>query len=222
MLGLAACSGRAGPATESGPGGPRTDAPPSPTGKSAEADTASEAAADPAQPAPPAHLAESGLAVGEHFEPFEVHDPSAGESFCMVCEPATSPKIVAAGVLGDAEFEEDIKDIDAIVAKWGRDRVTAFAVVGVLENGTLVTPTRGGEEFVGRAGQLRDQLDVSIPVVIPVAGPDGPDAIWNERYHVTRSRTIMLADGDDEVKYSAIAPEHLGPLDAAIRAALGS
>lgn len=216
MLAAVGCSGRAGPGAESGPQQTRTAAAPAPR------EPAPAPARRPATPTEATRSVESGLAVGDKLEAFETFDSASGETSCQLCEYEATPKIIVAGTLDDPEFQEDIKDVDAIVAKWGRDRVKAFAVVAMPRDGRLSAPDEVDQELATRVQRLRKLLDVGIPIVIPTAEDGSESSVWEDHYNVTRSRTLIFADERDEVQYSVTAPDHLGPLDQAIREALGS
>ena len=45
---------------------------------------------------------------------------------------------------------------------------------------------------------------------------------FDEYYNITRSRTVMFADGRNAVKYSAVAPADLAELNTAIQGVIGS
>ena len=61
-----------------------------------------------------------------------------------------------------------------------------------------------------------------MPVVIPAAKDGAANQTWEEHYNVTQSRTLMFANGRNQVLYSQIAPSDLGDLDRAIKSVLES
>lgn len=210
---LTACDG--GKAEQSSrPSGPEKPAPvaekaPSPAEKPAEAE----------KPADTRVLADSGLGVGGRFKAFDIVNCDTGDKYCQVCKFGGSPKIMAVGTLDDPAFGEDIKNLDALVQKYGEDKLKAFAVVTDIKDGKSVTPTEDREALQARVKALREQLGVKIPVVIPDAA-EGKEA-FDDYYNITKSRTLMFADGGNAVKYSGVAPADLADLNAAIQQVLG-
>jgi hypothetical protein len=172
---------------------------------------------EPAAAEPEGEVLASGLAVGERFRAFQIVNCESGDEYCQVCKFGPSPKILAAGTFGDEAFKKDLKDIDAILAQYGDDKVKAFAVMGELDGGKLATPTKKRAELEAKAKALKEELGLSYPIVIPASKDGARNEIWEDHYQISRSRTLMLADGRNTVKYSQIAPANLGGLDAAVR-----
>jgi len=177
------------------------------------------APASPPAPAPVDPVA-SGLRVGEHLQPFDAFTGESGERSCPLCRLDGFPKILAAGTIGDEAFGEDLKNIDAIVAKYGEDQVKAIAVLIDAPANARAGP-EPAPALPARAEQWRRQLEISMPLVVPAAG-DAASSTWDTHYRVTRNRTLMLADRANQVRYSAVAPTDLAALDAAIRSAVDS
>lgn len=166
---------------------------------------------------PDARLVASGLGKGERFAPFEIINCDTGDEYCQVCKFGSSPKIMAAGTFGDKDFEADLKAIDALVQEFGDDKVKAFAVVGEIKDGKLVTPVGNKDDMQAKAKELRDTLGVSIPIVIPAPDGDNANAQWEDHYNVTESRTVMFADGRNKVHYSEVAPADMNGLKDSVR-----
>lgn len=164
-------------------------------------------------------LADSGLASGGKLTAFEIVNCESGETYCQVCRFGPSPKIMAVGTPDDAQFHEDLKDLDAIVKKYGDDKIKAFAVITDIVDGKGVTP-KDVEAAQKQANELREKLAISIPVVVPAPGDDGANREWDEYYNITKSRTVMFADGHNAVKYSAVGPEDFSELNEAIKAVI--
>ena len=166
-------------------------------------------------------LADSGLGVGGKFQAFDIVNCDTGDQYCQVCKFGGSPKIMAVGTLDDPEFKNDIKNLDALVQKYGEDKVKAFAVVTDIKDGKATTPVADRDALVAKAKALRTELGVKIPVVVPANENGAPNAAF-EGYNVTKSRTVMFADGRNSVKYSAVAPKDLAELNTAIESVVGT
>jgi hypothetical protein len=162
-------------------------------------------------------LADSGLGKDGKLTAFDIVNCESGEQYCQVCRFGGSPKLMAVGSLDDAQFHEDLKDLDAIVKKYGEDKVKAFAVVTEIVDGKGVTP-KDVEAMKTEANALRQKLAISIPLVVPAPGEGGANREWDEYYNITKSRTVMFADGRNTVHYSAVGPEDWAGLNAAIKA----
>jgi hypothetical protein len=129
---------------------------------------------------------------------------------------------MAVGTIDDEGFKQDLKQLDAMVAKYGEDKLKAFAVIASNDNGKLGTPVGNKDELQAKAKALRTELGITIPVVIPAPEAGGPNGVWEDHYQIKQSRTIMFADGRNLVKYSAVAPSDYTSLDEAIKAVLGA
>jgi hypothetical protein len=198
------------------------------------APTPAEAAPAPVEPAPRAATPDaatpgteaptvaSGLALGQRFAAFEIINCDSGDEYCQVCKFGSSPKIMAVGTIDDEGFKQDLKYLDAMVAKYGEDKIKVFAVIASNDNGTLGTPIGNKDELQAKAKALRAELGISMPVVIPAPEAGGPNGVFEDHYQVKQSRTIMFADGRNLVKYSAVAPSDYASLDEAVKAALGA
>lgn len=165
-------------------------------------------------------LAESGLAKDGKLTAFDIVNCESGEQYCQVCRFGGSPKLMAVGSLDDAQFHEDLKDLDAIVKKYGEDKVKGFAVVTEIVDGKGVTP-KDVAALQAEANALRQKLAISIPVVVPAPDDAGTNREWDEYYNITKSRTVMFADGRNTVKYSAVGPTDWSGLNDAIKAVVG-
>ena len=173
-----------------------------------------------AKPADDRELADRGLGVGGKFKPFEIVNCESGEKYCQVCQFGSSPKIMAIGTLDDPEFRNDLQNLDALVQKYGEDKVKAFAVVTDIKDGKSTTPLAEREALIARVKALKAELGVKLPLVIPDI-EDGANKAFDDYYNVTKSRTLMFADGRNSVKYSAVAPTDLSALNTAIQAVVG-
>jgi hypothetical protein len=162
-------------------------------------------------------LADSGIGVGGKLSAFDIVNCESGEEYCQVCRYGGSPKIMVVGAPDDDRFKANVKDVDAIVKKYGEDKVKAFAVVTDIADGKALTP-RDRAAAQKKADALRQELAVSMPVVIPSPGEEGGNRVWDEYYNITKSPTIMFADGRNEVKYSAVGPDDFAALNDAIKA----
>lgn len=194
--------------------------------KPAPAPAASEPAAAtpapaPAKPVDDRVLADSGLGVGGRFKPFDIVNCETGDTYCQVCKFGGSPKIMAVGTLDDPAFRDDIKNLDALVQKYGEDKVKAFAVITDIKDGKSATPTQDVPALQAKVKALKEELGVKIPLVLPAAEEGQPNAAFDGYYNITRSRTLMFADGRNAVKYSAVAPTDLAGLNAAIQGVIG-
>jgi hypothetical protein len=161
-------------------------------------------------------LAQSGLEKDGKLTAFDIVNCESGEQYCQVCRFGGSPKLMAVGSVDDAAFHEDLKDLDAIVKKYGEDKVKAFAVVTEIVDGKGVTP-KDVEKAKQEAKALREKLAISFPVVVPAPGDGGGNREWDEYYNITKSRTVMFADGRNTVKWSAVGPEDWSGLNEAIK-----
>lgn len=162
-------------------------------------------------------LASSGLAEDGALVPFEIVNCEDGDAYCQICRFGRSPKLMAVGTVDDPAFLEDLKDLDAIAQKYGSDKLGAFAVITEIEGGKATTP-KDVEEAKQRANDLREKLALRMPVVVPAPGDDGTNRAWDEYYNITRSRTVMFADGRNTVRYSAVGPDDFSELNEAIEA----
>ena len=183
----------------------------------------------PATPAEPAAkpvddrvLADSGLGVGGKFKPFDIVNCESGEQYCQVCKFGGSPKIMAVGTIDDPEFRNDLQNLDALVQKYGEDKVKAFAVLTDIKDGKSSTPIADREALIAKAKALRTELGVKFPIVVPASEAGAVNKEFDDYYNVTKSRTLMFADGRNSVKYSAVAPADLAALNTAIEAVVGA
>jgi hypothetical protein len=163
----------------------------------------------------------SGLDLGMRFAAFDIVNCDSGDKYCQVCQFGGSPKIMAVGTIDDEQFKKDLQDLDAIVAKYGDDKVKAFAVIAESKDGALVTPLASKDDLQAKAKALKEELGIKMPIVVPAAEGDQVNGVFEDHYQIKQSRTIMFADSKNEVKYNAIAPENYQALDEAIKAAVG-
>jgi hypothetical protein len=161
-------------------------------------------------------LADSGLGKDGKLTAFDIVNCESGEQYCQVCRFGGSPKLMAVGSLDDAAFHEDLKDLDAIVKKYGEDKVKAFAVVTEIVDGKGTTP-KDVEAAKQKASELKQKLAISFPVVVPAPGEGGGNREWDEYYNITKSRTVMFADGRNTVHWQAVGPEDWSGLNEAIK-----
>jgi hypothetical protein len=203
-------------------GGETAQKPAPVTAKSAEPapEPAPVVEAPPAKPVDTRVLAASGLGVGGQFKAFDIINCDSGDKYCQVCKFGGSPKIMAVGTIDDPAFGEDIKNLDALVKKYGEDKIKAFAVITDIKDGKSATPTEGREALEARVKALRAELGVTIPLVVP-AEEGGKNEAFDDWYNITASRTLMFADGRNAVKYSGVAPADLSGLNTAIVEVLG-
>lgn len=199
-----------------------------PTDAQNQPQAAKPPAPEPAKPAPAPEASEpaartvaSGLDLGMRFAAFDIVNCDDGDEYCQVCRFGSSPKIMAVGTIDDAKFKKDLQDLDAIVAKYGEDKVKVFAVIAEPKDGALVTPLANKADLQAKAKALREELGISMPVVVPAAEGDAINGVFEQHYQIKQSRTIMFANGKNEVTYSAVAPDDFQALDQAIQAALG-
>ncbi|MGH1346258.1 MAG: hypothetical protein ACRBN8_32125 [Nannocystales bacterium] len=165
-------------------------------------------------------LADSGLGVGGKLSPFQILNCEDGEEYCQVCRYGSSPKLMAVGTADDEAFRKDLQDLDAMVKKYGSDKVKAFAVITEIEDGKAVTP-KDPEASRAKAKALKAELGLDFPVVVP-APEDGHNETWERYYNITKSRTVMFSNGRNQVKYSAVEPSDFADLGEAIEAVLGA
>jgi hypothetical protein len=203
------------------------DKPAEPAQAKSEPGTPAAAPVEAAEAKPEAAQSEiatvaSGLALGQRFAAFDIINCDSGDEYCQVCQYGSSPKIMAVGTIDDEGFKQDLKQLDAMVTKYGEDKIKAFAVIAVNENGLLGTPIGNKDELQAKAKALRAELGISIPVVIPAPKAGARNERFEDHYQIKQSRTIMFADGRNLVQYSAVAPSDYASLDAAIQAAIGA
>ncbi len=167
-------------------------------------------------------LADSGLGVGGKFKPFDIVNCESGDQYCQVCKFGGSPKIMAVGTIDDPAFKTDLQNLDALVQKYGEDKVKAFAVVTDIKDGKSTTPLADREALIARVKALKTELGVKLPLVVPAAEGGVANKEFDDYYNVTRSRTVMFADGRNSVKYSAVAPTDLADLNKAIESVVGA
>ncbi len=166
-------------------------------------------------------LASSGLGVGGKLSAFQILNCEDGEEYCQVCRYGGNPKLMAVGTADDEAFRKDLKDLDAIVKKYGDDKVKAFAVVTSIDSGKAITPADAAQAQA-QAKALKEELGVSFPIVVPAPEDGGKNKIWEDYYNITASRTVMFSDGRNEVKWSAVAPEDFAGLGEAIESVIGT
>ena len=176
----------------------------------------------PAKPAEDRILADSGLGVGGKFKPFDIVNCESGEQYCQVCKFGGSPKIMAVGTIDDPAFKTDLQNLDALVQKYGEDKVKAFAVVTDIKDGKATTPLADRDALIARVKALKTELGVKLPIVVPAAEDGAANKAFDDYYNVTKSRTVMFADGRNSVKYSAVAPQDLAALNTAIQSVVGA
>ncbi|MEM9457395.1 MAG: hypothetical protein AAGF11_24660 [Myxococcota bacterium] len=164
-------------------------------------------------------LAKSGLGKDGKLTAFDIVNCESGETYCQVCRFGGSPKLMAVGQLDDEAFHEDLKDLDAIVKKYGDDKLKGFAVITEIVDGKGVT-SKDVATLQQQANALREKLAISLPVVVPAPNEQGQNREWDEYYNITSSRTVMFADGRNAVKYSAVGPEDFSELNTAIQSVL--
>lgn len=178
--------------------------------------------ADPTpDPAPVERTVASGLDLDMRFAAFDIINCDSGDQYCQVCKYGPSPKIMAVGTIDDVAFKQDLKDLDALVKKYGDDKVKAFAVIADAKDGALVTPTGNKDELQAKAKALKEELGLSFPIVLPAPNGEDLNGTFEDHYKITASRTIMFADGKNKVKYSAVAATDTAALDEAIKAVVG-
>jgi len=166
-------------------------------------------------------LADSGLGVGGKLSAFQILNCDDGEEYCQVCRYGSNPKLMAVGTVDDEAFRKDLKDLDAIVKKYGADKVKAFAVITEIENGKAITP-KDVEAAKAKAKALKAELGIDFPIVVPAPEDGGANEIWEDYYNITKSRTVMFSDSRNKVQYSAVEPADFAELGKAIEAVLGA
>lgn len=166
-------------------------------------------------------LADSGLGIGGKLSAFQILNCEDGEEYCQVCRYGGSPKLMAVGTVDDEAFRKDLKDLDAIVKKYGADKVKAFAVITEIENGKAVTP-KDPEAAKAKAKALKAELGIDFPIVVPAPEDGGANETWEDYYNITKSRTVMFSDGRNKVQYSAVEPVDFADLGKAIEAVIGA
>ncbi len=211
LLGMTACDKPAEPAPQAAA---KPDAKPD-----AKPEPAQVEAEQPAKPE--VRTTASGLDLGMRFAAFDIVNCDSGDKYCQVCEFGGSPKIMAVGTIDDEQFRKDLQDLDAIVAKYGNDKVKAFAVIAEAKNGALVTPLASKADLQARAKSMKEELGITMPVVVPAADGEAVNGVFEDHYQVKQSRTYMFANGKNEVKYTEVAPTDFKALDEAIKAVLG-
>lgn len=166
-------------------------------------------------------LARSGLGVGGKLSAFQILNCDDGEAYCQVCRYGSNPKLMAVGTVDDEAFRKDLQDLDAIVKKYGADKVKAFAVITDIEGGKAVTP-KDPEATQEKAKALKAELGIDFPLVVPAPEDGGKNEVWEDYYNITKSRTVMFSNGKNEVLYSAVEPEDFAELGTAIETVIGT
>ncbi len=166
-------------------------------------------------------LADSGLGIGGKMRAFQITNCDSGEEYCQVCRYGGSPKIMAVGSVDDADFRNDLQNIDAVVQKYGEDKLKAFGVIAEIKGGKGMTPKEHREELIAQVKAMREELGITIPVVVPALEEGGANAAFDDYYNITKSRTVMFADGRNSIRFSAVAPSDLAGLNTAIKDVLG-
>ena len=206
-------------------GGCDNKAEPAATKTAAAADVKTEAKTpapvEAAKPVDDRVLADSGLGVGGKLKPFDIVNCDSGEQYCQVCKFGGSPKIMAVGTIDDPAFKTDLQNLDALVQKYGEDKIKAFAVVTDIKDGKSTTPLADREALIAKVKALKAELGVKLPLVVPAAEGGVANAAFDDYYNVTKSRTVMFADGGNSVKYSAVAPSDLAELNKSIESVVG-
>lgn len=180
-----------------------------------------------AKPDPVALAAEArkagngGIPVGQRFQAFDIINAVTGESYCQVCRYGGSPKIMATGTIDDPAFKEDLKNIDALLAKYGEDKLKAFAVIAPNKDEHFITPLEDREALQAKAKALAAELELTFPVVLPAPSGEDRNSVFEDHYNVKTSRTLMFADGSNLVKYNEVAPANLASLNTEITNTLG-
>jgi hypothetical protein len=118
---------------------------------------------------------------------------------------------MAVGTIDDPAFKTDLQNLDALVQKYGEDKIKAFAVVTDIKDGKSTTPTADREALIARAKALRTELGVKFPIVVPASEAGAPNKEFDDYYNVTKSRTLMFADGRNKVKSTAPSPPPTSP-----------
>ncbi len=201
----------------------KADTAPAKTAGAAEvkAPVKAETPPEAAKPADDRILADSGLGVGGKFKPFDIVNCDSGDQYCQVCKFGGSPKIMAVGTIDDPAFKTDLQNLDALVQKYGEDKIKAFAVVTDIKDGKSTTPLADREALIAKVKALRTELGVKLPMTVPAAEGGAVNKEFDDYYNVTKSRTLMFADGRNSVKYSAVAPSDLSELNKAIESVVG-
>lgn len=150
-------------------------------------------------------LADSGLAVGSRLSAFDIINCESGEKYCQVCRFGGNPKIMAVGSSDDESFKKDLRDLDAIAKKYEGQNVKAFAVITDIVDGKATTPA-DAKVAQAKAEAIRKELGITMPIVVPAPEEGGANKIWDEYYNITASRTVMFADGRNNVTFSAVGP----------------
>lgn len=166
-------------------------------------------------------LAQSGLDKASKLSAFDIINCETGEEYCQVCRFGPNPKLMAVGTADDEAFAEDLKNLDAIAQKYSDTKLKTFAVITPITDGKGHSPAdvKAAQE---QANELRERLALTIPVVVPSPDAKGANREWDEYYNITKSRTVMFADGDNVVQYSAVAPADFAALNDAIVAVVKS
>lgn len=142
--------------------------------------------------------------VGDRLQAFIVQDSEKRNKQCFVCAYAGKPTILAVGELDDARFEDDLAAIEAIRAE--RPGLTAFAVLGRFEGGTLRSPADEAAALEALEA-LRARRGIGFPLsILPKEmSPEQRQnyAPFGAAYAIDRGRTVWFADADNHVRYAA-------------------
>ena len=122
----------------------------------------------------------SGLDLDMRFAAFDIINCDSGDKYCQVCKFGPSPKIMAVGTIDDADFKQDLKDLDALVKKYGDDKIKAFAVIADAKDGALVTPIGNKDALQAQAKALKEELGLSFPVVLPAPEGEAVNGVFEE------------------------------------------
>jgi hypothetical protein len=120
-------------------------------------------------------ISQAALKPGESLTPYEIQNVASGEKYCQVCAYGTkAAKVVAFGKLNDSKFWADLKELETLHQKYGKD-------LGVFAQVIDSKDTKAIREAAKKNG-------ISFPVVVAV------EKDWDDAYNVKGvSRTIYYA-----------------------------
>ncbi|GEM_PF-5831103 len=165
------------------------------------------------QDSPRPRLTNSGLDLGERAQELTLIPLVGHDTICLACEGALKPSVLVAGSLSSPSFVKDVRDVDAVLHKWGFNSVTAAAIVGTeTETGALEVLVPA---LVAPLKAKIAALDLTLPIVPAL------QASMLARFNLTMGHTLMVIDPSGTVVYGAVVPPDLAGMDDALQAILG-
>ena len=143
--------------------------------------------------------------VGDTLKAFIVTNCETGDRYCQVCAYGGRPTIMAVGDIDDAAFEQDLAQIQGLVAANGDKELTAFALYGKIEGGKFaaVADEAAAQK---KLAALTKKLGLTFPVTLAPKALTEKEAKdytpFTDAYEISKSRTVMLAGAGNDIRYA--------------------